>query len=519
MKKGATPELSQKWWSKNKATTLSKTGLGAALTRYEVAVDDKFNFDKQLKELKGVNALVKKAVGKCNKKLHAETLAALGKYPDIIKKKAKELQAKKDADDKKKAAGGSAPLKQKVGKGVTIWKRDITQEVKKKYKGPVLKKFSGYAVALTLNDDILDVLEDEGDYATPAFMVEDAQKLCKATVDNIAKKAQIVENWLKTHPADEKKFAKQFEKIVKDEVLLLGKKVEKIPELRWKKFVAKKQQYKDYVLKAKIDVAIGTLQLAGGVLAVAGAAPTGGASLALAIVGTVRGFTALAKSFRDLSKDTEATHDGLMDDLQDLKKSYLTGKNDHVKAKKTMGAKEMAKTGLNSFVGAQLVNSIPGCESQFDLWGNKVAGLTVKGVGLSKLTVKLLDQVTALEKSLQKTAKTKDARDTLKKVRKLRGLVSKKFDAAAGVNARVKKADEMLPKVKGLLKLLKSNNPDYAKAFEKVFPVVVNVGLAVAGGGLGFKEAKTAVDLASTATGLTSDIVSEFKDQVEAYAT
>ena len=36
MKKGATPELDSKWWSKNKAKTMKKSGLGAELKSYEV---------------------------------------------------------------------------------------------------------------------------------------------------------------------------------------------------------------------------------------------------------------------------------------------------------------------------------------------------------------------------------------------------------------------------------------------------------------------------------------------------
>lgn len=59
MKKGVTPELDSKWWAKNKAKTLTKTGIGKALRNYEVArakEDDKL-------VLKTLSAL-KTAIGK-----------------------------------------------------------------------------------------------------------------------------------------------------------------------------------------------------------------------------------------------------------------------------------------------------------------------------------------------------------------------------------------------------------------------------------------------------------------------
>ena len=37
MKAGETPQVSEKWWSKNKAVTLGPTGLGKALKAFEVA--------------------------------------------------------------------------------------------------------------------------------------------------------------------------------------------------------------------------------------------------------------------------------------------------------------------------------------------------------------------------------------------------------------------------------------------------------------------------------------------------
>jgi|GEM_PF-5301935 len=85
MKKGATPELSQKWWSKNKAVTLGSTGLGKALKNFESAKAKK-NPVAIATAIREIEPVLKKAISKCDKKRHAETLGALTKYPNLLVK-------------------------------------------------------------------------------------------------------------------------------------------------------------------------------------------------------------------------------------------------------------------------------------------------------------------------------------------------------------------------------------------------------------------------------------------------
>ncbi|MCY2996098.1 MAG: hypothetical protein NTY19_50855 [Planctomycetota bacterium] len=91
MKKNAQPELSQQWWSKNKATTLKSTGLGKALKAYEDA-QKKRQLPEAVKALAAVIPVVKKALGMCNKSLHEETIAALEKYPKVIQTEKSRLE-------------------------------------------------------------------------------------------------------------------------------------------------------------------------------------------------------------------------------------------------------------------------------------------------------------------------------------------------------------------------------------------------------------------------------------------
>ena len=102
MKKGAKPELTQKWWSKNKAMTLKKTGLGQALKVYEDAKKSK-DEKRILQALKDAHVKVKVAYKACDKKQHPGTIGVLEKYDQMIKNEARDL------DKKIKASRGQTP--------------------------------------------------------------------------------------------------------------------------------------------------------------------------------------------------------------------------------------------------------------------------------------------------------------------------------------------------------------------------------------------------------------------------
>jgi hypothetical protein len=97
MKANVTPELDSKWWSKNKPKTLKKTGLGAALGKYEVARNTfekcarsgSGDINKSFMEAKTIlGGEVSKCVGvgikEANSMLHAETISALQKYKSSV---------------------------------------------------------------------------------------------------------------------------------------------------------------------------------------------------------------------------------------------------------------------------------------------------------------------------------------------------------------------------------------------------------------------------------------------------
>jgi len=96
-------ELSQKWWSTNKAKTLKSTGLGALLGKYETIWKEcqgpphrsLKKFAEAETALKAVEAGVAKAKSMCNAILHKETLGALDGYRPLIAKAKGQIESSK----------------------------------------------------------------------------------------------------------------------------------------------------------------------------------------------------------------------------------------------------------------------------------------------------------------------------------------------------------------------------------------------------------------------------------------
>jgi hypothetical protein len=514
MKKNATPELNYKWWNKNKAKTMKSSGLGKALTAFEVA-EDQMNWDKALKALSEVKKKVVVAIGACNTKLHSDTIAGLKKYPSVIQKKEVEIKAKqKDQADRDNA--GSSATKQKVGKAVVIWKRDIGVEALKKYKARNINSLKGYELKLKLNDDILDVLEAEDDLVTPAYMAEDAEKVGQKIIADVAvllKKFDEVYDKV-SKPADVSKIDKLLVAQMKTTITRYQPVLEKIPVMRWKKFVAQKKQYRDYQIKTGLDITVGVLSTAGGALAVAGAVGTGGASLVLGIVGLVRGIAALAKQIQDAARDAEKVEKVLKGDLDTLMSRYQKASGEAKKG--TQGASEVGGSVLKGILGADapFLATLPKCSSNYTLWDNKVAGLAGNGRNLSAQIVKGLTACDKLEKLL-KNSSDKEVRKVLAKLQKARVSLDKALNGCSDMMKRVSHAETNGPKLKKVLDALNAQNSDFAKIFDRVFPAVVNLTLAGANAGVGFSEAKSVLESVNTGLGLFNDIISEGKTQLE----
>ncbi|MEM8591501.1 MAG: hypothetical protein AAGF13_03150 [Pseudomonadota bacterium] len=526
MKKGAIPQLDSKWWSKNKAKTMGKSGLGDELKKFEVLIakatasgqDDKTIaklYKGALDQLKVVKKKLPVAIDKCNKKLHAETIEALKRYPKIILAEEKRLtDLVKTYAAKAAAPQSSTPApKQKIGKPGTIWTKNIWKELARVYSADWIQKSSGGDVTLTLNNDIIAIFKAEGDDITPYQMVDDANKLFDAVlakVVDVAKKIDAAKG--KKPPQEVDKLRQEFPRMVTQLVGTYKDKFEKIPEARWKKFKSDKADYRDYQIKAGLSITKSTL----GVLASgAGIVGSGGAGLALGIVGLVRGCAGLINEINNLRLGAEKVGKDLKSDLNTLMARYRDAEG---KAKKSQGAQEIGGTVLKSIldIDPPFVATIPKCEANFDLWTNKLKGLSVNARSASADIKKGLAACDKLEAQI-KNAQDKKAQAIYKKLTKARSALSDCLDEVSNLMKRVGEGEEAQKPCAAILKNLKSTNPKYAEIFDRVFPSLVNLGLAGGGAGVGFADqGAKALDHVNTALGLFNDIASEGEKQLEA---
>lgn len=519
MKKGMTPQLDYKWWSKNKPNFLGKTGLGDALKDYAIAMD-KFDYDGARKALVMVKKKVEVATKKCSDRTQKTTKDVLSKYDPVIKKADDDLK-KKIADEQKKAAAAPAAVPaQKMGKDVVIWKRDIGKEVFKKIKLQWIDGIDGFLLEQKLNDDILDVFEKEGDYVTPQQIVDDSEAIGQMVITEIVKDLKQIDGLIQSGKlTDTKKVEAALLKVLKSKMDVAKGKLEKLPEARWKKFKAQKKQYTKYKIKTGVKLTTGTFGIVAGlgglglgVAAAAGAVPTMGGSLALAIPGLIAGLTgtlrscaAMTRQLVDLNRSAEKVEKVLKSDLDTLQTRYKNA------VKKV--AAETGATTLKGLLGtdAPFLATIPKCSDNIELLGNKTAGIAVASRKLSKSILKAMKETESLEKQLKgiKTAKVRKAYDKLVKTR---SALSKALDKCSDLGARMTKLEKSIPKLKQMVKALEDKNTDFNKYFDKVFPTVVSLALTGVGFGTGAADSSSVADWVSTGVGLVVDLGLEAAD-------
>jgi hypothetical protein len=518
MKKSLQPELNFKWWKKHKPLHLKKTGFGAALKNYEIAADHA-DHNKMKVALTKVTLVVKVVIGACHKTHDADTIFVLKKYKKIIKDMNAEIDARKLTAAANPSAS-AAPLKQKIGKNVVIWRRDISQEVLKIYQPTWLTGFTGYKMALTLNADILDVLEKEKDMVTPAFMAQDANDLGEKLIGTLVDRLKRIDREAVKTPANALRFQDSFKPYVKKALVEASVTLKAIPQARWNKFVADKKAYKAYKIKAGGDLAIGILNTtASGIgvgVAAAATVTTGGAAvpgLVLGVVATARAVADLAKQVHSLAIGAETVERVLREDLKTLEDRYTTKAGE---ASKAQGAIEIGGSTLKGLlsVDAPFLATLPKCDKNYGLWVSKVQHLSVSGRKFSAEIIKGLEACAKLETKL-KGSKNAKARKVFDKLGKTRKLLDAALNSCSNTMARVDKAETNMKPLKTILDALQSTNPDYAKIFEKVFPRVIGIALAVGTGGVGIEGAKSSLDMANAVVGLVKDIELEAKAGLE----
>lgn len=518
MKKGENPQFSSAWWKKNKAKTLLKTGISEALREWEIAYNGgNTDYPRALKALAGLDKAVANGLGKANKTLHGETIECLRKFPAAIAKKKKEVQQNYDAYQKNfmKAASEEKPV-QKIGAPEVLWKGDLIREIAKDAKLKNIEVAGSAPFALKLNKDLVELLRKEKDRVSPAFMVEAAQKALDVAVKEAVKALEAADaKYPKVKPDSRDKLLEIAETAVRKAKRDAEAKIEGIPEACINDFKKRKQQYRDYQVKAGFDIAISSLQVVGGAIATGAAgAGTFGAGAVLGLVGLVRDCIGLANQIKNLAQEAETVGNALDTDLKALKKQYL---DDVGKARRAnMVAKEVTGTLLKSALGIDppFLATIPKCSGKLELYDNKVAGLEVKGREYGSKVVDAIGKASSLEIELSRKT-GKNGKKALTALAGAQKALQKSLENCEKINARVKNTKPKIDDFGDSLKALQNENTRFNEIFDKALPVFVSLGLGAASAGTGFAEAKTALDSANTALGLANTVLNEVKGGIE----
>jgi hypothetical protein len=399
---------------------------------------------------------------------------------------------------------------------VVIWKRDIDAEVKKVYKCHTLPDIKGFHVQLELSGQILDALEKEKDHRTPALMVEDAQEACAATVAVLAKHLEALDK--KCHgmaQAAVDKEVKNIKRIFEAEVVELGHTLEKVPKERWDKWTATKKEYKHYKWDCAGKITMGALGAAASGIALAAAVPTGGATLALGIVGGAKSALDLFKLGAKMWVEAETVQKKVVFSIKALEKIYGDTTKKSQKSHKG-GAMEAGLSVLNALLPTELAPTLSVLSGDVELWHKKLAGIELVADKKAKLAMNLLKQSEQMG-ALLKKSKSKDAGKILDKLHGLEKAIDEALTLCTNEAARVREGRQLQESVSNkVLPALKSKQPLWTDIFDRALPTVVNLALAGAGGGLGLKEATKAIDYAQNILDIANSVMTETKEQVQA---
>jgi len=308
----------------------------------------------------------------------------------------------------------------------------------------------------------------------------------------------------------------QFTQFAKMELALGQRMAELATKTVWESLADQRKEYGKYKFQVTWKIFSGTLGLGLGAAGLAGAAATGGVSLAMGIVALVRSAVDLAKTLNNAKMEAESVGKRLHAILNTLRGRY--------KAASTKGvvSREVGASVINSLLQTE-VSNISKAKSDSDLWKNKLFGVRDTAHKLSAQLHQILEKSEQLDKELlsrvgdPKVAKVMAVLDKLRKqiagdppgAKTRPGLL----DTIPETHLRAEKGLSAQKLAEQGIRELQAKSAAWTETFDKYFGIAVNLGLAAYGdvsSGIGAAAEKsveawisfgmaTANDLASTA--------------------
>lgn len=402
--------------------------------------------------------------------------------------------------------------------GTKIWKsKDLGKQVTDKVKVDWLAEFKGYYLELDIDVTPPSDKKEKERWETEKgkglknvllvqLMVAEAQKIEDNVVEAIVDTVKIIDKKTKGKTLEEIDKERQTLKSMVNNVVKAQQGVIKnLPDQIIAKDKALKEQYKKYKINAGVQITLGVLNVA---VSTAGAVFSSGATLAVSIVGIVRGIAAITKQTYDLALEAETVAKDLKTDLETLIERY--------KDPKFQGAKETGISALKAALGTDppFIASLPKCNNNYKLLDNKVAGLYTQASKLGTEIPKAMDKIEKLTKELN-NIKSEVSKKALKSVEKLEANLNVMLTNCSDLMKRVTTTQDNMKNFKKALDDLNSSNPKYAEIFDKVFPVIANLAIAGAAGGLGIQNvSEVARDMSLSIIPMALTAADEIRNQI-----
>lgn len=177
---------------------------------------------------------------------------------------------------------------------------------------------------------------------------------------------------------------------------------------RWVNLQRQKAEYKDYRFGVGIKIVKGAVGVAGAGAGLAGAAATGGASLAFSIIGTYRAVVEGGKTLWECIQDADRVQKRVVSDLAALQKTYARDARLGV-------AREIAASTVNAILSLPInITNVKTLEDDNKLWRGKLTHLRFLAHELAETLNSLLAQSDQLQAQLASDPDSKKKQVALK---------------------------------------------------------------------------------------------------------
>ena len=225
-------------------------------------------------------------------------------------------------------------------------------------------------------------------------------------------------------------------------------------------------KYTNFKIGCKAKIGVDAVNIAVGSVGVASAVSTGGVSAIFGIYKLFKAIVSIVREVYKLNRAASKERDKVEKFLNNASKIYKDGKK-----KTSTGAKEFAKTFLNTVTGIKFTKTITDAVATNKIYRAKLLGLDKKSHELAVKLNQALYKSDEATKELKKS-KGKAAAKADKHLKSIEKSVSKLINGIINMQEGTKKALQWQKSAEAELKTIAGGKPGWSKVMEKGLKVV-----------------------------------------------